>query len=87
MTERSYRLMIGLSLLVILYLNSSPAMYGLIALMVFEAATNWRIPLLVSRLRYGMQKSIIRQAASNLADTGSVSKQSALAFVFSGCCS
>ncbi len=53
MTERSYRLIIGLSLLCILYFNSAPAMYGLIALMVFEAITNWRIPLLVSHLRYG----------------------------------
>ena len=54
MTERAYRLIIGLSLLGILYLNSRPAMYGLIALMVFEGITNWRIPLLVSRFRYGM---------------------------------
>lgn len=54
MTERAYRLIIGLSLLGILYLNFRPAMYVLIALMIFEAITNWRIPILVSRLRYGM---------------------------------
>jgi hypothetical protein len=53
MTERTYRLIIGLSLLAMLYADSSPAVYGLIALMVLEAVTNWRIPLLVSRPRTG----------------------------------
>lgn len=53
MTERTYRLIIGLSLLGMLYTDSRPAVYGLIAVMVFEAVTNWRIPLLVSRLRSG----------------------------------
>jgi hypothetical protein len=53
MSERVYRLLIGLSVLATLYLDSRPAMYGLITLMVFEAVTNWRIPLLASRLRYG----------------------------------
>ena len=53
MTERTYRLIIGLSLLGMLYTDSRPAVYGLIVLMIFEAVTNWRIPLLVSRLRIG----------------------------------
>lgn len=53
MSERIYRLLIGLSVLGILYLDSRPAMYGVIAVLVFEAVTNWRIPLLVSRIRYG----------------------------------
>jgi len=54
MTERTYRLIIGLSLLGMLYTDSRPAVYGLIALMILEAVTNWRIPLLVSRLRGGV---------------------------------
>ncbi len=58
MTERIYRLIIGLLLLGILYFNLRSVMYGLIALMVFEAITNWRLPLLVSRLRYGAQASV-----------------------------
>ncbi|MDO8706343.1 MAG: DUF2892 domain-containing protein [Sulfuricaulis sp.] len=53
MSERIYRLLVGLSVLSILYLDSKPAMYVVIAVMVFEAVTNWRIPLLVSRIRYG----------------------------------
>jgi Protein of unknown function (DUF2892) len=52
MTEKNYRLLVGLSLLGILYLDFRPGMYALLALMVFEAVTNWRIPLLVSRLRH-----------------------------------
>ncbi len=53
MTERTYRLLVGLSLLGILYLDFWPGMYALLALLVFEAVTNWRIPILMSRLRYG----------------------------------
>ena len=53
MTERTYRLLVGLSLLAILYLDFRPGMYALLAVMIFEAVTNWRIPLLVSHLRYG----------------------------------
>ncbi len=85
MTERAYRLFIRLSLLGILYLNSRQAMYGLIALMVFEAITNWRIPLLVSRLRYG-----ITDAGRPAADTDSCGYRfsfeagRALRLVFSG---
>ena len=51
MTERVYRLIVGLTVLTILYFNSKMAMYAVIAIMVFEAVSNWRIPLLVSRLR------------------------------------
>jgi hypothetical protein len=53
MTERSYRLIVGLSVLAILYFNSRIAMYALITLLVFEAMTNWRVPRIVSRLRRG----------------------------------
>ncbi len=85
MTERAYRLIIGLSLLGILYLNSRPAMYGLIALMVFEAITNWRIPLLVSRLRYGMAET--SQPTGNGHSCGykfSFEAERALRLMFSG---
>jgi len=61
MTERIYRLIIGLTVLGILYLDSRPAMSVLIALLVFEGITNWRIPLLVSRLR-GDVNRVARQA-------------------------
>jgi len=85
MTERAYRLIIGLSLLGILYLNSRPAMYVLIALMVTEAITNWRIPLLVSRLRYGMVEASLQASSEHTCDYRfSFEAERALRLVFSG---
>jgi len=52
-TERWYRLFQGLYLLVALYLEHDLMIYGLIALLSFEALTNLRVPVLVSQLRYG----------------------------------
>jgi len=51
MTERTFRLITGLTLLAALYLDIRPIVYGMIALFFFEGATNWRIPFLVSRFR------------------------------------
>ena len=49
MTDRNYRLIFGLAILVVLYFDLTYVMYGLIGLIFFEGITNWRIPLLVSR--------------------------------------
>lgn len=49
MSDRNYRLLFGLSILVVLYFDLTYAMYGLIGLILAEGITNWRIPLLVSR--------------------------------------
>ncbi|HKK13618.1 MAG TPA: hypothetical protein VKA14_03050 [Gammaproteobacteria bacterium] len=57
MSERTFRLLFGAALLACLYFDQYPgaqaALIGLIGLLVFEGITNWRIPLLVTRLRYG----------------------------------
>ncbi len=53
MTERMFRLFIGACILAALCLEQRPLMIGLIAVLLFEGFTNWRIPLLVSRLRFG----------------------------------
>ncbi|MGA7802161.1 MAG: hypothetical protein WCC36_15255 [Gammaproteobacteria bacterium] len=57
MSERIFRLIIGATLLICLYFEPHPAAEGallvLLGLMIFEAVTNWRIPVLISRLRYG----------------------------------
>jgi hypothetical protein len=53
MTDRVFRLFIGACILAALCLEQRPLMLGLIAVLLFEGLTNWRIPLLVSRLRYG----------------------------------
>ena len=52
MSNRLYRMFFGATLLLALYFDVYQAVYALIGLAVFEAITNLRIPLLVSRLRY-----------------------------------
>ncbi|HEU0265222.1 MAG TPA: hypothetical protein VFR01_05790, partial [Geobacterales bacterium] len=53
MTERSYRIVLGLLLMLILYFQSQQGVILFIALLVFEGITNWRLPLIVTRLRSG----------------------------------
>ncbi len=53
MSERIFRLIQGACLLLLLYLQNEPLIYGYIALLLFEGITNWRIPILVSKIRYG----------------------------------
>lgn len=53
MTERTYRIILGVSLLAILYFDAKYAMLVYIAFLVFEGITNWRIPLLITRLKNG----------------------------------
>ncbi len=53
MSERMFRLCIGACILAALCLEQRPLMIGLIAVLLFEGFTNWRIPWLISRLRYG----------------------------------
>jgi len=51
MSNRLYRLLFGLLLLIALYFDAYPLIYTLVGVAVFEAITNLRAPLLVSRLR------------------------------------
>lgn len=53
MNERAFRLIQGSWLLAGLYFNEPLAIQGLLLLLAFEGATNWRIPTLVSNLRHG----------------------------------
>jgi hypothetical protein len=52
MTDRNYRLLFGLTILVALYFDLTYLMYGLIGLTLVEGITNWRLPLLASRLMH-----------------------------------
>ena len=52
MTERAYRFMLGLSMISFLLLQWDYAIYAYIAVLLFEGITNWRIPVLVSQIRY-----------------------------------
>ncbi len=52
MTERAYRLYIGLLMLVFLFFRFDYAVWGLLVLMTFEGLTNWRVPILITRALY-----------------------------------
>lgn len=51
MTERYFRLILGSILIILLTLQNDTLVYAYIALLLFEGLTNWRITLLISRLR------------------------------------
>ncbi|MGD8568989.1 MAG: DUF2892 domain-containing protein [Gammaproteobacteria bacterium] len=53
MTERWYRAIQGVYLLVALYLENDAMMYGFLGVLAFEVITNFRVPHVVTRLRYG----------------------------------
>lgn len=51
MSERTFRFIIGALLLAALYFGMDHLMRAIIAVLVLEAISNWRIPLLITRLR------------------------------------
>jgi len=56
MSDRTYRTLIGIVLLVVLYFEVDYALYGLIILLFVEALTNYRAPLLVALIRKHLLK-------------------------------
>lgn len=50
MSDRTYRAMLGVSILVALYFDINGLMYALVIMLLLEGITNYRIPLLVNRL-------------------------------------
>jgi len=53
MSERLFRFILGTTLILFLFMGWDRAVYGYICVVLFEGTTNWRIPILISRLRYG----------------------------------
>jgi len=53
MSERIFRIILGTLLLILLALNTTEGMYAFMGLVLFEGITNWRIPILVSKARFG----------------------------------
>lgn len=53
MTERTYRLMLGLLMITALLLQLNYAIYVIIGILLFEGISNFRIPILISQQRYG----------------------------------
>jgi hypothetical protein len=66
MSERVFRLILGGTLLLILLSERVDLMYVYIGIVAFEGLTNWRIPILISKLRYGRT---YRELTRNAADT------------------
>ncbi len=55
MSERNYRLLLGLAILVMSYFDLRTGMVALVALLIVEGVSNWRIPLLLGRLRHASE--------------------------------
>ena len=53
MNERTFRLILGSTLLLLIYLDSMPLYYAYIGILLFEGITNFRIPILINKFRYG----------------------------------
>lgn len=53
MSERSFRIILGALFLIGLYLDWAALVWTLTGVLLFQGITNWRVPQLVSRLRYG----------------------------------
>lgn len=63
MTERTFRVVLGVFLLVLLYFEQTALIYLYIGILVFEGITNWRVPIILSRLRYGQAYQDLPAAA------------------------
>lgn len=61
MSERFFRFILGTTLILFLFMGWDRAVYGYIYVVLFEGTTNWRIPILISRLRFGTASA--RQSA------------------------
>ncbi|NOX08437.1 MAG: hypothetical protein GXP22_02920 [Gammaproteobacteria bacterium] len=48
-----FRVIIGLWIVVGLYIPSMDVIYALVVVLLFEGLTNFRVPAMISRLRYG----------------------------------
>lgn len=51
MSERTLRIIVGLLILVALYFELPEIFIGLIVIMLFEGITNWRLPIIFSKLK------------------------------------
>lgn len=55
MSERYFRIIVGLWLVTGLFLDSAIIVFSLLCLLLFEGLTNLRVPIIISRLRYGAE--------------------------------
>lgn len=64
MTERTYRFVLGTALVLVLYFHLEPLQYAYVALLLWEGLTGFRVPVMVSRLRYG-KEHVFESASEN----------------------
>lgn len=65
MTERAYRFMIGILMLGFLFFQIEYAMFILLLLLSFEGLTNWRVPILISKIRYPDKNIQVSEGENN----------------------
>lgn len=65
MSERNFRLLIGVWLMLALVAAVPLPIYVLMGMLLFEGITNWRVPALVTRLRSGSAPAVTAVAASD----------------------
>jgi hypothetical protein len=53
MSERTYRFVLGLSLIVVLYFHWEPLEYVYVSVLLFEGLTGFRITVMLARMRTG----------------------------------
>jgi len=53
MSERHFRIIMGIWLISGLYLDIALIIYALMALLLFEGISNLRVPLIISKIRFG----------------------------------
>jgi len=68
MTDRTYRTLIGLALLVVLYFDYRMVMYVIIGVLFFEGVTNIRVPMMVGLFRNSVLKHNYAYADSGLVE-------------------
>lgn len=64
MSERHFRIIMGLWLIAGLYLNSAEIIYAFLATLLFEGITNFRIPKIISKIRYGQNPPFKEKTSS-----------------------
>jgi len=57
MSDRSYRFILGLSILISLFLKLDYAIYLIIGMMLIEAVTNYRLPILINQFKSSTSQS------------------------------
>ena len=81
MSERNFRIIIGLWLVIGLYLNAIGMIYFLAGLLMVEGITNFRVPHLVCKVRYGLKHPGLEKKSSSAKYKTSFEAERALRFL------